>query len=207
VVITVRIRGYRPGDLAGLYRICLQTGDLGGDATALFADPELLGHIYAAPYGVLEPSLALVADDQAGVGGYCVAALDSQAFEQRLEAEWWPPLRRRYAEPDLASRQRWTRDEELAYLIHHPQHNDDELTAGYPSHLHINLLPRLQGRGHGRQLIGLQLAALRDRGSPGVHLEVTAGNRHALGFYRHLGFTQLRPGGRNILGLKLLNTG
>ena len=49
------IRGYQPGDLRALYQVCLQTGDSGRDATAQFRDPDLLGHVYAAPYGVLEP--------------------------------------------------------------------------------------------------------------------------------------------------------
>jgi hypothetical protein len=47
----VILRGYRPGDQGHLYRICLQTGDHGTDATAQFRDPDLLGHVYAAPYG------------------------------------------------------------------------------------------------------------------------------------------------------------
>ena len=35
------------------------------------------------------------------------------------------------------------------------------------------------------------IAALRDQGSPGVHLHVPRGNQHAAGFYRHIGFTEL----------------
>ena len=62
---------------------------------SMFDDPRILGHVFAAPYGVFEPSLAFVADDEAGVGGYIVGALDSRAFEERLEAEWWPALRDR----------------------------------------------------------------------------------------------------------------
>src|SRR6516225_9035589 len=46
------IRPYRPGDLDALYEICLLTGDGGQDATSLFADPMLLGHFFAAPYGL-----------------------------------------------------------------------------------------------------------------------------------------------------------
>src|SRR5580700_2330225 len=91
-----RIRPYRPSDLDELYRICLLTGDAGQDATPLYQDPRLLGHIFAAPYGILEPSLAFVAEDAVGVGGYIVGALDTQAFEARLESEWWPGLRGRY---------------------------------------------------------------------------------------------------------------
>ncbi len=92
---TARIRIYQPDDLDDLYRICLQTAGNGEDATALFRDPKLPGHVYAAPYALFEPSLAFVSEDAGGVGGYIVAALDSETFERRLEQEWWPALRAR----------------------------------------------------------------------------------------------------------------
>jgi ribosomal protein S18 acetylase RimI-like enzyme len=198
------IRRYRSDDLRDLYRICLRTGRSGDDATALYQDPDLLGHIYAAPYGRFEPALAFVVEDQLGVGGYCLGALDTRAFERRLEERWWPSLRRRYAEPDPGRRDQWTPDEQAAYLIHHPWRADAELLADYPSHLHIDLLPRLQGQGHGRQLIGIQLTALRERGSGGVHFYVTAENHRALGFYQHLGFSELRADGGYLMGMTFL---
>jgi ribosomal protein S18 acetylase RimI-like enzyme len=200
----VIVRNYRPGDLRDLYRICLQTGDSGDDATPLHGDPDMLGHIFAAPYGVLEPELAFVAEDEAGVGGYCLGALDTQAFERRQEADWWPPLRLRYAEPDPAGRDRWTPDEQAAYSIHHPWLIDEDLLASHPSHLHIDLLPRLQGGGNGRRLMEAQLAAMRERGSAGVHCHVNTNNQRAVGFYRHLGFSELHADAvRYIFGLKL----
>jgi len=198
------IRGYQPGDLRALYEVCLQTGDSGRDATAQFRDPDLLGHVYAAPYGVFEPSLAFVVEDRAGVGGYCLGALDSRAFEQRLEQDWWPALRRRYPEPDAAGCAHWTRDEQAADKIHHPWAADEDLMADYPSHLHIDMLPRLQGGGNGRQLIGLQLAALRGRGSRGVHLGVRAGNLRGQGFFSHLGFSRLSADAEfHVFGMRL----
>jgi hypothetical protein len=81
------IRPYRDSDLDDLYRICLQTGDAGQDATSMFDDPRLLGHVFAAPYALFEPSLAFVAEDEAGVGGYIVGALDSRALEKWLAAD------------------------------------------------------------------------------------------------------------------------
>ena len=62
------------------------------------------------------------------------------------------------------------------------------MVEAYPSHLHINLLPRLQGRGFGRRLIERWLQMAGAAGSRGVHLGVNAANRPALGFYRALGF-------------------
>jgi ribosomal protein S18 acetylase RimI-like enzyme len=187
-----RIRPYHPGDLDALYRICLLTGDDGRDATSLYHDPRLLGHVFAAPYGLFEPSLALVAEDAEGVGGYVVGALDTQAFKERLESKWWPDLRRRYLDPATCPPSgKWTPDQRVVHMIHHPWRIPDELAARYPSHLHINLLPRLQASGHGRQLIATLIAVLRDQGSRGVHLHVARGNGRAAGFYRHIGFSEL----------------
>jgi GNAT superfamily N-acetyltransferase len=187
-----RIRSYRPADLEALYRICLLTGDNGQDATSLFHDPKLLGHVFAAPYGLFEPSLAFVAEDTEGVGGYILGALDTQAFQERLEDRWWPGLRARYPDPPTGlPPERWTPDQRVTHMIHHPWLITGELATRYPSHLHIDLVPRLQGSGYGRRLIKTLIAALRDQGSRGVHFHVPRGNSNAAGFYQHLGFTEL----------------
>ena len=54
-----------------------------------------------------------------------------------------------------------------------------DLLGEYPSHLHIDLLPRAQGRGNGRALMETFLAALTERGSPGVHLGTSPQNVRA----------------------------
>lgn len=198
----IRIRSYRPADLGDLYRICLLTADSGQDGTSLFRDPQLPGHIFAAPYGVFQPELAFLAEDGEGVGGYIVGALDSQEFERTLERQWWPPLRERYPEPPGEAGQ-WTREQFFAYLIHHPPSTPDELAGPFPSHLHINLLPRLQGRGTGRRLIETLAGALRDRGSPGLHLRVGFANQRAAQFYAHVGFIDHPAGGMHLFTMEL----
>jgi ribosomal protein S18 acetylase RimI-like enzyme len=199
-----RIRPYRPSDLDALYRICLQTADRGRDATSLYRDPRLPGHVHAAPYGVLEPSLAFVAEDAAGVGGYIVGALDSLDFARRLERQWWPGLRRRYPPPPPeVPERRWTPDERMAYGIYHPWPVSPELAERYPSHLHINLVPRLQARGNGRRLISTLIGALRAQGSDGVHLRVNRHNLRAAGFYRRIGFADLPATDSFLFGMDL----
>jgi ribosomal protein S18 acetylase RimI-like enzyme len=198
------IRPYRPDDLDDLYRICLHTSDNGGDGTALFRDPRLPGHIYAAPYAVFEPSLAFVAEDGSGAGGYIVAALNSRAFEQRLEHDWWPELRASYPELSPGLGEDLSQPEQDAlHNIHHPWGTEDELADRYPSHLHINLVPRLQGRGNGRRLVAALKSALRDQGSPGLHLHVGLNNQRAAEFYRHVGFTELPASYARIFAMEL----
>ena len=148
--------------------------------------------MYAAPYALFEPSLAFMAQDAGGVGGYIVAARDSQAFAQRLERDWWPALRASYPEPSPDLAEGLSRQEQFAlHWIHHPLGTPDELAGSFPSHLHINLLPRLQGQGIGRQLIATVISALRNQGSPGLHLHVSHRNERAAAFYRHMGFAEL----------------
>lgn len=197
------IRPARPTDRAALYDICLKTGDSGADGTPLYQDPELIGHIYAGPYLNFQPDLAFVLEDEAGVCGYVIGALDSRAFADTLEREWWPALRKQYPEPAAPPAER-SRDERLANLIHHPHPAPEHLMAEYPSHLHIDLLPRAQGGGHGKRLMFTLFEALQQAGSVGVHLGVGGKNANAQAFYKHLGFTELRrdDAGNAVMGWK-----
>jgi ribosomal protein S18 acetylase RimI-like enzyme len=199
------IRRATPADRASLYRICLETADSGEDASGLYRDPLLVGHIYAGPYLEFAPEFALVLEDGTGVCGYVLGVPDTLAFEARLEREWWPALRTRYLDPANVPPQERTPDERLTHLIHHPHLADPAVLAAYPSHLHIDLLPRGQGGGHGRRLMDRLLTALREAGSAGVHLGVGERNTRAQGFYRHLGFQELArsPGGGITLGRRL----
>lgn len=185
------IRGYRPDDQDGLYAVSLATGDAGGDAAALYRDRTLIGHIYVGPYVALLPELVLVAEDADGVAGYVLGAADTRAFEARQEVEWWPALRAAYPDPLATPPEQRTADQQRCHRIHHPLRMPEDLLREYPSHLHINLLPRLQGRGVGRELVGRWLRLAADRGSAGVHLGVNAGNGRAMGFYGSCGFHRI----------------
>jgi ribosomal protein S18 acetylase RimI-like enzyme len=198
-----QIRPYQAADLGDLYRICVETADSGEDATALFSDPMLPGHVFAAPYAIFEPALAFVAEDSAGVAGYVLGALDTCAFSERLERDWWPALRARYPDPRLLADTRSDLERLMLTDIHQPFRAEAALVERYPSHLHIDLLPRLQGRGFGRRLIETLLTALRANGSRGVHLHVSLANLRAVGFYRHVGLTELPAVGARIFVAQL----
>ena len=200
-----RVRDYRPADLDDLYRVCVQTARNGGDGTAIFRDPRLPGDTYAAPYALFEPSLALVVDAEAGVSGYLVATLDTAEFRRRLERDWWPAMRARHPEPPPEVAEGLSLQERRALLnIHQPRdYAGADVLGRYPSHLHINLLPPLQGRGVGKHLIMTLLTRLTDKGSPGVHLTSGLDNERAAGFYQHLGFTELPADDMHLFAMDL----
>jgi ribosomal protein S18 acetylase RimI-like enzyme len=76
-------------------------------------------------------------------------------------------------------------------VYHRPDYFCPEPYEQYPSHLHIDLLPRAQGRGLGRAMMERVLDLLRRHGSRGAHLGVSLPNRAAQAFYRKLGFQPL----------------
>ncbi len=166
------IRPARAGDQPGAYYVCVKTGDYGKDGEPFYReDPEALGRIFVGPYLAYEPELSLILEDAEGICGYALGAFDSRTFYGRYEKEWRPDLCARFPAPqgDFTP----------------------EPYEAYPSHLHIDLLPRAQGRGFGRRMMEMVMDKLRRRGSPGAHLGVSLVNTPAVGFYQRLGFKEL----------------
>ena len=184
------IRPFHPSDLPSIYRICLLTGEVGGDATGLYRDPDLLAHLYAGPYPIADPGLTFVVVDELGIVGYIVATADTLRFEQWLEQAWWPALRARY--PLREDPRDGTEDHVLVQRIHDWPGGDDTLFERFPAHMHIDLLPRAQGQGLGRRLVETLAEALRGRGVPGLYLGVDDRNEGAIAFYHRVGFTLAR---------------
>jgi GNAT superfamily N-acetyltransferase len=188
----VTLRAFESDDLDAVYAIALATGDAGKDASHLYEDPRLIGNIYAAPYALLRPELMLVAADDIGVVGYVTGAVDTAAWEVLLEQDWWPRLRRDYADPDAASRDGWTADQFRAFTIHHPRPTPAALVEAYPAHLHMNLLARAQRRGIGSAMLEawFDLPACRDIAA--AHVGVSRTNSGGLAFWGALGFEALQ---------------
>ena len=187
----VTLRDLRPEDLSALYAISLATGDAGKNASHLHQDPNLVGHIYSAPYALLCPELALVAADDVGVVGYVVGVADTALWEARLEREWWPALRREYADPSAISPREWTADQLRAFQIHHPRPTPAAVVAAYPAHIHLNLLERAQRQGVGSSLLEAWLALPACREISAAHVGVSRANAGGLGFWASQGFEAL----------------
>ena len=186
----MQVRPFRVRDTAAVYDVCLRTGDDGADSSGQTADPRLFGDVWVGSYLALSPGPAMVLQDDEGVAGYTVAALDTVEFDAACEATWWPPLRSRHQRP-VGTPEGWTLDQRLAHLVHSPPRTPRWIVDDHPSHLHIDLLPRIQGGGHGAALMETMVDALRGAGSPGVHLGVGSANERARRFYRRNGFTEL----------------
>lgn len=195
-----RLRPPQAGDTAGAYAVCLKTGNFGQDGEPFYRDdPDALGRVFVGPYLAYEPELARILEDDQGICGYVLAAMDSHAFYARYEAEWRPELCRAHPAP-TGDPGGWNRVQQIHHVYHHPDYFCPKPYDQYPSHVHIDLLPRAQGRGLGRAMMAEVLGLLRQRGSPGAHLGVSLPNVLAQGFYRKLGFQPLIQVGEGMEG-------
>lgn len=196
----VHIRPAVAADIDAFYEISLRTSDRGGDASPLYADGRMVGHIYSAPYLRLMPDFCFVTEDGEGVAGYIVGAPDTLVFEVALEHGWWPDLRRVYPDPVEVAPEDRTPDQRRAHMIHHPSRVPEAVRSVFPAHLHMNLLPRLQGRGIGPRLLDRWLAVARSAGVGGVHAGANADNAGAIRFWERMGFRRLSAdaGGRTV---------
>ncbi|TDK37491.1 N-acetyltransferase [Rhizobium deserti] len=189
----IKIEAFDPQYIGALFSISLATGHIGGDASHLYENSELMGLIYSAPYAALEPSLVQLALDETGPLGFVLGAVDTDAWENRLETEWWPLLRSVYADPGPVPQPEWTLDQRRVHMIHHPTPVPAEIKDRYPAHIHLNLMPHAQGVGIGSRLLDGWLEVIAAASPEGVHVGVNRQNSRALRFWAQQGFTELAP--------------
>ncbi|MFE9428803.1 GNAT family N-acetyltransferase [Kitasatospora sp. NPDC006697] len=191
------IRRYRPEDRAAVFDICVRTAEAGGDARGIYRDWDVLANNFAAPYTVLEPDLAFVLDDGTGQPvGYVLGTSDTGRFVREFREKWLPEVAGRHP---LPAGEPVTPDEVMAALLHRPERMIVPELADYPAHLHIDLLPEFQGRGHGRNLLATLFAALADAGAARVHLGMVTANTAARGFYDRMGFHEIPVADAGVL--------
>jgi len=191
----VKIRKAVLSDIPFLYEICLKTGDSGRDASDIFFDPYLQGSYYAAPYLLFSDGICFIAEYEYRPQGYIIAAPDTTAFDKWMEEEWLPPLRKRYPLPFPPDMIRSENEGRLIETLHRslfPAEKTYEWLTEYPAHLHIDLLPAIQGKGIGRKLMDTLFEELKQRGIPGIHLGVGISNIGAIEFYKKTGFSVLQ---------------
>lgn len=201
----------------GLCRVCLMTGNGGKDATGQFKDPLLLGRRWVMPYVELEPHLALclVSMENGEICGYALGCRDTIDFSKRLNEEYLPRMQKLYPrsprsdkEGDIVadSEGAMMKDDEVIEDFYSFELPPEQVHLKYPSHMHIDLVPRGQGMNLGRFLLGSLLHTLRENGANMIHLEMWITNERAGLFYRRCGFQRLQEIGTNAyLGLDAMD--
>jgi ribosomal protein S18 acetylase RimI-like enzyme len=192
----VKFQSAIPADLPGLLKVCLETANGGKGATHLHNLHDLVGEIYVAPYVLHEQNFAFTLKASEKVVGYVLGVLDTGRFESRLDTDYWPVTKAKYANltQDLTPH-----DVSLIEELNRQGFSPKKLISKYPSHLHIDIIESHQGFGYGKTMILHLLKALQDAGSSGVHLHMSASNDRANGFYKKLGFVEIHTNESEII--------
>lgn len=163
----VVIREYRIEDKPCLEKICRVT-----DLNHLSDD--LLFSLYLEPYLTLESAVVLVALVNGVSAGYILCAPDYEAWREHIEKSVVQKYRENVEETVCS------------YLPYKDT---------YPSHLHIDILPRYQRMGIGHMLMDELIARLKEKESGGLMLLVDPDNTKGVSFYKKYGFLSLDDGG------------
>ncbi len=198
--MNTHIRQAKLSDIPQIHNVCLKTGFSGEDATPLVRDKYLLGKYFAEPYLQFEIDSCFVITEQFTPQGYIVGTSSTEAFNKWMNKSWLPKLRKQYPSTLHPTNEL---EKFLLDLIHRNCINPSFLD-NYPAHLHIDLLPQMQGRGLGKKMMIHFFDLLKSKGVPGCHLSLGARNTKALEFYERMGFSVLEtPLGAVVMGIKL----
>jgi GNAT superfamily N-acetyltransferase len=171
-------------DLPYIYEICYLTGYDKVTLETICEDKYKTGHYYAAPYLYFDIECCFVVTVENIPKGYILGTHDTETYTQWLNTHWLPKVRKYYDLQKFQNRDPF--ETHLNNCIINDTEIEDRL-KDYPAHLHIDLLPELQGKGMGRKLIEVFFNRCREKGAQRVHLGVSKENPGAIAFYNKLG--------------------
>lgn len=187
----VLVRRFRPGDRESVRRICFATGYMGEPADWYWRDFESFAEIWSGYYTDREPESAFVVEREGRVAGYLLGCIETARAPSPARSIVRQMLRRGLLLRPGTAAFFWR---SIADTVRGPVPGSGDLRdPRWPSHLHIDLLPEVRGRGAGAALIASFFQRLREAGSPGCHLGTLAENESAIAFFERVGFRRLGP--------------
>jgi ribosomal protein S18 acetylase RimI-like enzyme len=186
------IRPYEPRDRAAVREICRVTAYGGGEG---IVEPGLFVDLMTRAWTDFAAGPLWVAEEGGRVVGFLAGGLDARRF-RRLQVWRVVPaaVLRSLGAGLLWRRELWRLAAALPGFLAAGRRGAETppAAAGYPGHLHVNLLVEARGRGVGRRLVEGFLAEARRHGLPGVHAVVYESNAGGRRFFERLGFHPLR---------------
>ncbi|XP_017790450.1 PREDICTED: protein O-GlcNAcase [Habropoda laboriosa] len=152
----------------------------------------------------LSPELCMVVEDESGIVGYALAALNVKSYNQKLAVSWIPELRMKYALEDNINELPQDVQDAIQYFHSFVPEVSEQLCRQHPSKLLCAILPSVTDQSVPKRLITCILAALRANGSFGVHTTMSNTDKEAHEFYSKLGFVDLNLAHEELPGIKTM---
>ncbi|XP_034188044.1 O-GlcNAcase isoform X2 [Osmia lignaria lignaria] len=190
------IRPYLTSDEHAVYSVCNKV--CGCMASSAVADRLVGGFL------TLSPELCMIVEDESGVVGYALAALNVKSHYQKLAVSWIPELRMKYPLDDNINDLPQDIQDSIRYFHSFVPDVPEQLCRQHPSKLYCAVLPNVMDQSVPKRLITCILAALRANGSFGVHTTMSITDKESHEFYSKLGFVDLNPAHEEYPGIKTM---
>ncbi|KAG8202078.1 hypothetical protein JTE90_010441 [Oedothorax gibbosus] len=192
------IRPYLPPDERQVYDICRRTCDDGMDGSDVFPEyPDLIGDKLVGHFLCLSPEYCFVVEDETGICGYALAALNACQLRTKCELCWIPELQKKYPAPKKENGEMLTPAEEVIAGFYNRQKPGPPETVyvNHPSVLRMNILSTVTDSSIQKRMLTCIFSTLKANGSHGVFVEVTVGDKNIVESYSKLGFVELAHSG------------
>lgn len=190
------IRPYLASDEDAIYAVCNKICNC--VTSSAIADRLVGGFL------TLSPELCMVVEDESGIVGYALAALNVKSYYQKLAVSWIPELRMKYPLDDNINDLSQNVQDAIRYFHSFVPDVSDQLCRQHPSKLLCAVLPSVTDQSVPKRLITCILAALRANGSFGVHTTMSCTDKESHEFYSKLGFVDLNPAHEEHPGIKTM---
>ncbi|XP_053984265.1 protein O-GlcNAcase isoform X2 [Hylaeus volcanicus] len=190
------IRPYLATDEETVYAVCNKI--CGCTMPSAVADRLLGGFL------TLSPEMCMVVEDESGIVGYALAALDVKAFNTKMAVSVIPELRMKYPLNDNMNDLPQNVQDAIQYFHSFVPDVSEHLCRQYSSILFCAVLPSVTDQSVPKRLITCILAALRANGSFGVHTTMPSTEKESQEFYSKLGFVDLNPAFEEHPGIKTM---
>ncbi|CAK9801068.1 Protein O-GlcNAcase [Anthophora quadrimaculata] len=190
------IRPYLVTDEDSIYAVCNKI--FGCVTSSAVADRFVGGFL------TLSPELCMVVEDESGIVGYALAALNVKSYNQKLAVSWIPELRMKYPLEDNINELPQDVQDAIRYFHSFVPDVSEQLCRQHPSKLLCAILPSVTDQSVPKRLITCMLAALRANGSFGVHTTMSNTDKESHEFYSKLGFVDLNLAHEEHPGVKTM---
>jgi ribosomal protein S18 acetylase RimI-like enzyme len=189
----MEIRTFGESDRAALRDLFGRAGE-GSPSASLWGHKESEAAVYLTPYMDLEQDSLFIAVVDGELTGYLTGCLDSSAFPSETERLEQAVRKYRliFRPKPAAFFARGLFDVAISAIRRQPTAADFD-DARWPSHLHINVLPKVRGTGVGSALMTRWFDRLMESGSRGCHLQTLVENSRAVLFFERMGFERHGP--------------
>ncbi|CAK9823669.1 Protein O-GlcNAcase [Anthophora retusa] len=190
------IRPYLVTDEDSVYAVC---NKISGCVTSSAVADRFVGGFLT-----LSPELCMVVEDESGIVGYALAALNVKSYNQKLAVSWIPELRMKYPLEDNINELPQDVQDAIRYFHSFVPDVSEQLCRQHPSKLLCAILPSVTDQSVPKRLITCMLAALRANGSFGVHTTMSNTDKESHEFYSKLGFVDLNLAHEEHPGVKTM---